>query len=76
MKNIETNDDFQPVGLKVFILSQKQREEILEAFIAKYGGQPDDFVQITTVDGNQSHWCVVKKEVYKKLFPNSPLTKV
>jgi len=37
------------------------REAILEAFIAKYGCQPDEAVQVIQSDGNMFRWWVELK---------------
>jgi hypothetical protein len=40
---------------------QAQREEILEAFIAKYGIEPDQAVQVIKRKGNKLVWGVRHK---------------
>jgi hypothetical protein len=45
----------------------KDREEILKAFIAKYGFEPDEALQI--VQGNS--WCVVRQFLYQTNKCNS-----
>lgn len=51
----------QPVTDVVNAASAKimaQREEILNAFIAKYGDEPDQCVQVVTVTDSQMTWSV------------------
>jgi len=38
----------------------EQREEILSAFIAKYGCQPDEIVQVEQHTANGVRWYLVK----------------
>ena len=38
-----------------------QREEILSAFIAKYGIQPDEAVQVIQQNEHTITWCVKRK---------------
>jgi hypothetical protein len=42
-----------------------QREEILEAFVAKYGCGPEELEQIEQGDGFSKRWFVQKKEISK-----------
>ena len=39
-----------------------QREEIITAFIAKYGCQPEDIVQVTRSDENCIRWYVTRRD--------------
>jgi hypothetical protein len=48
-----------------------QREEVLSAFVAKYGWQPEEVVQVMRIDPNGSvEWYVRRREKEK---PESPL---
>ena len=39
-----------------------QREEILTAFIAKYGCEPDEIVQVVTLTPTGSTWTIERKK--------------
>jgi hypothetical protein len=72
---MDANTELKQFLEKTYSQVLAQREEILQAFIAKYGGQPDDFVQVLTHDfaNGQLHWRVYKKEDYETKFNLSPL---
>jgi hypothetical protein len=43
-----------------------QREEILRAFVAKYGCQPDEIMQVEERSDNQVRWYVTHKTQPKR----------
>ncbi len=59
---IKNNADLNQEAVKAMKRIMEQREEILEAFVAKYGFDPDEAVQVEfkTPQGNYA-WMVRKK---------------
>lgn len=49
-----------------------RREEILEAFIAKYGCQPEELVLIESSHHNASQFFVMKKNEVTERFDTCP----
>lgn len=52
-----TIDAARKVREKIWHDALSQREEIIKAFVCKYGLQPDECEQIVKEDGT---WCIVK----------------
>lgn len=57
------NGAINQAALKVMQMVMEEREQILHAFVAKYGFEPDECVQVEfrTKDG-QHGWCVRRRE--------------
>jgi hypothetical protein len=51
--------DYEAIVRKVADGVMEQREEVLRAFVAKYGFQPDEAVQVISSDGS---WRVIRRE--------------
>jgi len=50
----------------------EQREEILKAFVAKYGCEPDEIVQVHQWKEGSSRWYVEKKSKSEPVAPYIP----
>lgn len=59
---IEANRNLSAAAVKAMHKLMEQREEILEAFVAKYGFEPEEAVQIEfKTKENLSGWMVRKR---------------
>jgi len=57
-----TPEELDVLATEISAVLYAQREEILAAFIAKYGCNPDEIEQIYETSGNQVRWYVRKME--------------
>lgn len=64
-KAIENNANLSAEAVKAMRRVMEQREEIMEAFVAKYGFEPEDAVQIEFKTENGGFGWMIRKRTKK-----------